>query len=156
MITKAKVVTEIKRVLEARLAGLRVEHVKALRRATPGTGLDLVESAFVIQEKAIKANLAEADEVASLSAKDKISYASLARLRVTGTKQQSREWWLIAGRLCQSISSIAIEGERVLIHDGELGSESLIGKSAGDRIECPFWHGDGRDNIVRIEVLKVY
>jgi hypothetical protein len=116
----------------------------------------LLESAFLIQEKAIKANLAEAQEVALLSPGDKIRHGSLARLRITETKRQSRQWWLIAARLSQSISSIAVGGEKVLIHNGQLGSESLIGKSTGDHIENPFSHGDGRDNIVRIEVLSVY
>ena len=156
MITKANVLSEIRRVLETRLAGLRVEHKEALRRATPRTGSEVWESAFLIQEKAIKANLTEAQEVALLPPRDKISHGSLARLRITETKRQSREWWLIVARLSRFISSIAVEGEKVLIHDGQLGSESLIGKGAGDHIENPFWHGDGRDKIVRIEVLSVY
>jgi hypothetical protein len=115
----------------------------------------LLESAFLIQERAIKANLAETHKVALLSPRHKICNGSLARLRIMETKRQSRQWWLIAGRLSQFISSITLEGEKVLIHDGQL-SESLIGKSAGDYIEAPFWHGDGRDRIARIEVLSVY
>lgn len=63
---------------------------------------------------------------------------------------------LRSGHAADFISSVAVEGEKVLIHDRQLGSESLIGKGAGDRIENPFWHGDGRDKIVRIEVLSVH
>jgi hypothetical protein len=156
VITKAKVLTKIRRVLETCLAGIRVEHKEALRRATPGSGSELLESAFLIQERAIKANLAETHKLALLSPRHKICHGSLARLRIMETKRQSRQWWLIAARLSQFISSITLEGEKVLIHDGQLGSESLIGKSAGDHIETPFWHGDGRDKIERIEVLSVY